>query len=268
MNLSDSFTGKTLIVTGGNQGIGRGTSIVAAGLGANVVIASRTVENGQECVQFIRERGGNAFYVQTDVTNEESVRNLVAEAVSVFGGINMAFNNAGGGATSANPVTTLEQTVEDWDSTIDANLKGTWLCMKHEIPAMLQMIGGSIVNMSSIAGIRPIPVGGPSYTAAKAGIHGLTRMTALEFAGRNIRINAVAPTTTMTERWKKNLHERPDLANLVKEIIPMGRPGEVNEVASVVMYLLSDAASFVTGQTISVDGGHADGMAGYQSPKA
>ena len=174
--MTQNFDDKVLIVTGGNQGIGRAASLAASRLGASVVVASRTEKTGIETVQIIEISKGKAIYVKTDVSDEASVVNLIEKTLESFGSLDMAFNNAGGGATSANPVSTLEQSVEDWDITINNNLKGTWLCMKHEIPPMLESGKGSIVNMSSIAGVRPGPVAGPSYTAAKSGIAGLTGM--------------------------------------------------------------------------------------------
>ena len=265
--MTQRFDDKTLIVTGGNQGIGRAASIAASHLGASVVVASRTEETGIETVRIIEKFKGKAKYIRTDVSDEASVVNMVEKTLESFGSIDMAFNNAGGGATSANPVSTLEQSVEDWDATIDNNLKGTWLCMKHEIPAMLKAGQGAIVNMSSIAGVRPAPVAGPSYTAAKSGIAGLTGMTGLEFAGRGIRINAVAPTVTMTERWQYNIADKPELKKLMSETMPMGRPGSVEEVVDAVLWLLSESSSYVTGQTLSVDGAHSDSIARYQSPR-
>lgn len=265
--MTQRFDDKTLIVTGGNQGIGRAASIAASRLGASVVVASRTEETGIETVRIIEKFKGKAKYIRTDVSDEASVVNMVEKTLESFGSIDMAFNNAGGGATSANPVSTLEQSVEDWDATIDNNLKGTWLCMKHEIPAMLKAGQGAIVNMSSIAGVRPAPAAGPSYTAAKSGIAGLTGMTGLEFAGRGIRINAVAPTVTMTERWQQDIADKPELKKLMSETMPMGRPGNVEEVVDAVLWLLSESSSYVTGQTLSVDGAHSDSVAGYQSPR-
>ena len=265
--MTQRFDKKVLIVTGGNQGIGRAASVAAAHLGASVVVASRTEKTGIETVGIIEKSKGRAIYVQTDVSDEASVIDMVKKTLESFGSIDMAFNNAGGGATSANPVSTLEQSVEDWDTTINNNLKGTWLCMKHEIPAMLETGQGSIVNMSSIAGVRPVPVGGPSYTAAKSGIAGLTGMTGLEFAGRGIRINAVAPTVTLTERWHRDLEDKPELKNVISEIMPMSRPGNVEEVVNAVLWLLSESSSYVTGQTLSVDGAHSDSIGGYQSPR-
>ena len=263
------FEGKTLVVTGANQGIGRHAAIEASKLGANVVIASRTIETGQQVETLINKADyGRALFVQTDVSEEESVMNMVETAISHFGSLDMAFNNAGGGATSANPVSTLDQTVDDWSETINSNLLGTWLCMKHEIPEMLKVNKGAIVNMSSIGGVRPVPVAGPAYTAAKTGISGLTGMTGLEFAGRGIRINSIAPTVTLTERWQKNIEENPSILELINETLPLGRAGAVSEVVNCALWLLCDASSFVTGQTISVDGSHANSIAGYQSPKS
>jgi NAD(P)-dependent dehydrogenase (short-subunit alcohol dehydrogenase family) len=244
--------GKAALVTGAGSGIGRATALACAREGAKIVVADRVVEGGEETVSMIKSAGGEATFVPVNVTQAAEVEAMVAAAVSTYGRIDCAHNNAGIEGVFA---TTADYPEEDWDRVMAVNLKGVWLCMKYEIPQMLQQSGGAIVNTASLAGL----VGAkrmPAYVASKHGVAGLTKTAALEYAKSGIRINAVCPGiihTSMVDRMF--LSRRPDLEDRLAAVEPMGRLGKPEEVAEAVVWLCSDAASFVTGHTMTVDGG-------------
>jgi NAD(P)-dependent dehydrogenase (short-subunit alcohol dehydrogenase family) len=244
--------GKTALVTGAGSGIGRATALACAREGAQIVVADMAVEGGEETVSMIKSAGGEATFVPVNVTQAAEVEAMVAAAVSAYGRIDCAHNNAGIEGVFA---TTADYPEEDWDRVMAVNLKGVWLCMKYEIPQMLQQSGGAIVNTASLAGL----VGAkrmPAYVASKHGVAGLTKTAALEYAKSGIRINAVCPGiihTSMVDRMF--LSRRPDLEDRLAAVEPMGRLGKPEEVADAVVWLCSDAASFVTGHTMTVDGG-------------
>ena len=244
--------GKAALVTGAGSGIGRATALACAREGAKIVVADRAVEGGEETVSMIKSAGGEATFVPVNVTQAAEVESMVAAAVSAYGRIDCAHNNAGIEGVFA---TTADYPEEDWDRVMAVNLKGVWLCMKYEIPQMVQQGGGAIVNTASLAGL----VGAkrmPAYVASKHGVAGLTKTAALEYAKLGIRINAVCPGiihTSMVDRMF--LNRRPDLEDRLAAIEPMGRLGKPEEVAEAVVWLCSDAASFVTGHTMTVDGG-------------
>ncbi|MCC7134236.1 MAG: SDR family oxidoreductase [Gemmatimonadales bacterium] len=249
------FAGKVALVTGGNSGIGRATALAFAAQGAAVVIGARRVEEGNATVAEIRAAGGRATFVPTDVSIAADVEALVARTVAEYGRLDCAFNNAGvsGGAL-------LHETTEaDWDRMIAVNLKGVWLCLKYEIIQMLRQGGGAIVNDSSVAGL--IGYGrSPHYAASKHGVIGLTKSASLQYATKGIRINAVCPgmiKTPMIERAIAN----PGVEEWFLSRLPMGRPGQPEEVARAVTWLCSDAASFVSGTAFPVDGATAAGLA-------
>ncbi|WP_414582565.1 glucose 1-dehydrogenase [Scytonema sp. PCC 10023] len=245
------FKDKVALVTGGSSGIGRATAIAFAREGASVVVASRREDEGKETVQMIRDANGEATFIQTDVANSAEIQKLIDKTVDIYGRLDCAFNNAGTEGVFA-PMTEL--TEEIWDQTIAVNLKAVWLCMKYEIEALLkQGTGGAIVNTSSWLAVGGL-AGSTIYSASKAGIDGLIRPAVLEFAQHNIRINNINPgiiDTPMLRRFG-------DDEALLKPFIahtPMQRLGTPEEVAETVLWLCSDAASFVTGQSILVDGG-------------
>ncbi len=244
--------GKVTLITGAGSGIGRATALACACEGARLVVADRVVAGGQETVAMIEQEGGEATFVQVDVTQADEVEALVAQVVATYGRIDCAHNNAGIEGQLARTADYLE---DDWDRVIAVNLKGVWLCMKHEIPPMLQQGGGAIVNTASLAGL----VGArrlSAYVASKHGVVGLTKTAALEYAKAGIRINAVCPGiihTSMVERMY--LDQRPELEARLIATEPIGRLGQPEEVAQAVLWLCSDAASFVTGHTMTVDGG-------------
>jgi NAD(P)-dependent dehydrogenase (short-subunit alcohol dehydrogenase family) len=244
--------GKAALVTGAGSGIGRATALACAREGAKIVVADMAVEGGEETVSMIKSAGGKATFVLVNVTQAAEVEAMVAAAVSAYGRIDCAHNNAGIEGVFA---TTADYPEADWDRVMAVNLKGVWLCMKYEIPQMLQQGGGAIVNTASLAGL----VGAkrmPAYVASKHGVAGLTKTAALEYAKSGIRVNAVCPGiihTSMVDRMF--LSRRPDLEDRLAAVEPMGRLGKPEEVAEAVVWLCSDAASFVTGHTMTVDGG-------------
>ncbi len=243
--------GSVAIITGGNSGIGRATALRFAEEGARVVIAARREAQGQEVLGAIKRAGGEAIFVRTDVSRPADVEAMVARAVEAYGRIDCAFNNAGV-ATGHGLV--HETKVEDWDRTVDVNLKGVWLCMKYEIAQMVTQSGGAIVNNSSTAGLVGYEESA-IYTASKYGVTGLTTSVALQYATKGIRVNAVCPgwiRLPVTMEGDAEPQERESQA--VRET-PMRRMASVEEVAEAVVWLCSDKASFVTGVAMPVDGG-------------
>jgi NAD(P)-dependent dehydrogenase (short-subunit alcohol dehydrogenase family) len=248
------FSGKVALVTGGASGIGRACSQLFAKEGASVVVSDVAVEDGEETVRLIEEDGGEASFVEADVSKAAEVEALVGRAVEAYGRLDYAFNNAGiEGSMATN---TADYSEEDWDRVIGVNLKGVWLCMKHEIPQMLRQGGGSIVNNSSVEGL--VGLQGPSaYAASKHGVVGLTKTAALEYAQSGIRVNAVCPgliRTPMVERYTEGDAETEAQWAAIFE--PVGRMGSAEEVGEAVVWLCSEAASFVTGHAMAVDGGY------------
>ena len=243
--------GKVALVTGGTSGIGRETSVLFAKKGARVVVAGRREVEGNATVDLIRRAGGEGIFVRADVSRASEVETLVEKTVEAFGGLDYAFNNAG---IEGHWVPIEEQSEEEWDRTIDINLKGTWLCMKYEIRQMLkQDRGGAIVNNSSIAGFISSQ-GTAIYSASKHGVLGLTKAAAIEVGRNGIRVNAVCPAaieTAMADR----LFGAPDVKKKVLTFYPMNRFGESSEVAEAVVWMCSRAASFMTGQSLVLDGG-------------
>jgi len=243
--------GKVAIVTGGSAGIGRATAMALAGEGAAIVIGDVDIDGGHDVVREIQDKGGRALFVETDVADDRQVEALVASGVAEFGGLDIAFNNAG---TEGATAITHECTLDNWHRTLAINLTGVWSCMRHEIPAMLERGGGSIINCSSVAGLVGFS-GIPAYTASKHGIVGLTKTAALEYAELGIRVNAVCPgviDTAMIERFTGHQAEA-EAALVASE--PVGRLGLPSEIADAVVWLSSSRSSFVTGQAIAVDGG-------------
>ncbi len=246
-----SFNGKVVLVTGGTSGIGRETAIQFSKAGANVVLAGRRREQGEAVAAEIND-GGDAHFVQTDVTQEDQVRRLVDETVERYGRLDIAFNNAG--IEHGGPVT--EFTEEDYRKVFNVNVLGVFLSQKYEIPAMLKSGGGVIINTSSILGRIAMP-GAAVYNASKHAVEGITKTTALELAEKGIRVNSVTPgaiATDMIDRFagEEGTEGRRQLASQH----PMGRLGEAKEIAAAVLYLASDSASFTTGISLPVDGGY------------
>jgi NAD(P)-dependent dehydrogenase (short-subunit alcohol dehydrogenase family) len=242
---------KVAIVTGASAGIGRATALALASEGAAVVAVDIDVERGDQIARDIVDKGGRAIFVRTDVADDASVATMVARAVKEYGGLDLAFNNAG---IEGSPAPTHECTPENWQRTLAVNLTGVWSCMRHEIPRMLERGGGSIVNCASVAGLVGFP-SIPAYVASKHGVVGLSKTAALEYATQGIRVNAVCPgviDTEMVERFTGNEQEA-EAAMIASE--PVGRMGRAEEIADAVLWLCSSRSSFVTGQAIAVDGG-------------
>jgi NAD(P)-dependent dehydrogenase (short-subunit alcohol dehydrogenase family) len=246
------FNGKVALITGGNGGIGRAAAMAFAREGAQVVIIGRRQVEGEATVDHIKAAGGDAIFVQADLTREADTRRMVDQTLAHYGRLDMAFNNAG---NEGQPGPLIEQTEHTWNHTIDGNLKSTWLSMKYEIPAMLQHGGGTIVNNDSAFG----HVGAANfaaYVAAKHGVVGLTKAAALEYATAGVRINSVSPGAIATEMGVRVAGSLEGYAAFMTPNHPIGRIGRAEEVAEAVLWLCSDSASFVTGQAIGVDGGY------------
>jgi len=244
------FSGKVALVTGGSRGIGRATAVLFAQSGAKVVIGD-VDPAGDETVEAIKREGGEATFVKTDVRDESDVKNLIATAVKTYGGLHCAFNNAG---VLPPTVALVEMEESTFDRTLAVDLKGVFLCMKHEIAHMLQSGGGAIVNNASIAGLIAEP-GISAYIAAKHGVIGLSKAAAVEYATKGIRINAVAPglvNTAMTKAW----FDDPNMSAYFIANTPIGRVSQPAEIANTVLFLCSDLASFAVGQTFVIDGGY------------
>jgi NAD(P)-dependent dehydrogenase (short-subunit alcohol dehydrogenase family) len=245
------LSGKVAIITGASAGIGRATALAVAQEGAAVVVADVDVERGERTARDIADKGGRARFVRTDVTDDASVAALVDEVVAAFGGLDLAFNNAG---IEGTPAITHECTPENWQRTLAVNLTGVWSCMRHEIPRMLERGGGSIVNCASVAGLVGF-TSIPAYVASKHGVVGLTRTAALEYAERGIRVNAVCPGVIDTEMVERFTGGQPEAEAAMLATEPIGRLGRPEEIADAVVWLCSNRSSFVTGQALAVDGG-------------
>jgi len=246
---------KIALITGGGSGIGRSSALAFAREGAKVIVSDVDSAGGKETVQMIQAAGGTAIFVKADVSKAAEVEMLVKRGVEVYGRLDCALNNAG---IQGEIKQTAECSEENWHRIIAINLTGVWLCMKHEIPYMLKQGGGAIVNTASNFGLVG-SIGMPAYAASKHGVLGLTKTAALEYAKSGIRVNAVCPGPTQTPLVDRILNEQPQLANQIVEAIkarePLGRMGQPQEIAEAVVWLCSEAASFVTGAAMAVDGG-------------
>ncbi|MCF2148616.1 SDR family oxidoreductase [Desmonostoc muscorum LEGE 12446] len=247
--MSGQLDGKVALVTGASSGIGRASAIAFARAGAKVVAASRRIPEGEATAHQIQEIGGEAIFIKTDVSKADDVEALIQKTVDIYGRLDCACNNAGFGG-GAIPLTDMSE--EDWDRLIDVNLKGTWLCLKYQIRAMLKQGSGAIVNIASIAGVAGIP-GLAGYSATKGGITALSKAAAMEYALAGIRINVISPGAIATDM----LATLPaDVLAQLRAMHPIGRTGKPEEVADTVVWLCSDAASFITGHNMMVDGGY------------
>ena len=247
-----TFSGKVAVVTGGTSGIGKAATIALAQAGANVVVAGRRQAEGEETIRQIQAIGGDGFFVVTDVSKEADVQALIEKTMARYGRLDIAFNNAG---VDQETTPLPEQTEATYDRIMDINVKGVWLSLKHEIPAMLKNGGGAIVNTTSGLGLVGA-VGVPIYVASKHAVEGLTKSVALEYAKQGIRVNAVSPGLIQTEMLDRTVETNTELMEYFKTTLPMGRIGTPQEVVNAVLWLCSDASSFVTGHSLTVDGGY------------
>jgi NAD(P)-dependent dehydrogenase (short-subunit alcohol dehydrogenase family) len=243
---------RVTLITGGGSGIGRATALACAEEGNAVIIADSDAEGGEATRHQIEDKGGEAQFIRADVSKTADVHSLFSRALKKYGRLDCAFNNAGIEGKSA---ALAESTEEVWDSVVGVNLKGVWLCMKYELRQMLKQGSGAIVNNASVMGLVASPTN-PVYTASKHGVVGLTKSAALAYAQFGIRVNAVCPgyvQSPLTDRKFEGLPER-KAAAIARQ--PIGRMGTAKEIAAAVVWLFSDAASFVIGHTLTVDGGY------------
>ncbi|MFC1938577.1 SDR family NAD(P)-dependent oxidoreductase [Chloroflexota bacterium] len=241
---------KVAIITGGGGGMGRAAAILFAKEGAQVVVAERYAESGEETVRMIKEGGGEAVFVETDVSKTADVKRMVDTAINAYGGLHILYNNA---AILGELALTTDQSESRWDEVMDINLKGVWLGMKYAIPKMIESGGGSIINAGSQAAERG-NLNLAFYSASKGGVLAMSRVTAMEYAKQNIRVNCINPGIIWTPMNLNNWSEE-QLNRIALELIPQGRLGDPEEVAKAALFLASDESSHVTGHVLVVDGG-------------
>lgn len=242
---------KIALVTGAGSGIGRAAAQIFSREGAKVAVADIDVAGAEETTSMITDAGGDAFYIRADMSKAEDVEAMVTAVVAKYGRLDCAYNNAGIEGALA---TTADYDESDWAPVIAINLTGVWLCMKYEIPQMLKVGGGAIVNTSSAAGLLGAPRM-PAYVASKHGVVGLTKTTALEYARSGIRVNAVCPGIIETSMVGRLKEQRPKMFQKIESGEPIGRMGQPEEIAETAVWLCSERASFVTGHAMAVDGG-------------
>ncbi len=249
--MSMTFSGQVALVTGAAAGIGRATALAFAAEGLQVVVADLDVGGGEGTVALIRQAGGEAVFVRCNVTLEEDVQQLMAHTIAAYGRLDYAFNNAG---IEIEKGKLADGSLDEFDAIMGVNVKGVWLCMKHQLPLLLAQGGGAIVNTASVAGLGAAPKMS-IYAASKHAVIGLTKSAAIEYAKKKIRVNAVCPAVIDTDMFRRAWEADPRKAEFAAAMHPVGRIGKVDEIASAVLYLCSDGAAFTTGQALAVDGG-------------
>lgn len=249
--MSMTFSGQVALVTGAAAGIGRATAQAFAREGLKVVVADLDVAGGEATVAAIRAEGGEAIFVACNVTQDAEVRQLLARTVEAYGRLDYAFNNAG---IEIEQGRLAEGSEAEFDAIMGVNVKGVWLCMKYQLPLMLAQGGGAIVNTASVAGLGAAPKMS-IYAASKHAVIGLTKSAAIEYAKKQIRVNAVCPAVIDTDMFRRAYEADPRKAEFAAAMHPVGRIGKVEEIASAVLYLCSDGAAFTTGHALTVDGG-------------
>lgn len=251
--MNATLKNKAALVTGGGSGIGRAAALAFANSGAKVVVADIDIEGGKATTSAIEDAGGQALFIQADVSQTADVEAMINNVIEVHGQLDCAFNNAGIEGTVGTRMAEYDE--DNWDKVISINLKGVWLCMKHQLAYMSRQGSGSIVNTASVAGL----VGGTfgsAYYASKHGVVGLTKAAAIEYGTAGIRVNAVCPGVIQTEMADRVLQDDKQRESAITALHPLGRLGTPDEIAQAVVWLSSDAASFITGQAIAVDGGY------------
>jgi NAD(P)-dependent dehydrogenase (short-subunit alcohol dehydrogenase family) len=246
-----NFAGKSVLVTGGGSGIGRAAALSFAAEGARVAVSDVDATGGEQTVSLIAQAGGEAIFIRADISQSAQVQAMIDTVVSRFGRLDCAFNNAG---IEIEHQPLAESDEATFDRIMSVNVKGVWLCMKHEIAQMLKQGGGSIVNTASVAGL----VGAPTqsiYAGSKHAVVGMTKSAAAEYGRAGIRINAVCPGVIRTPMMDRAIEREPRRQKMIDKIHPIGRLGEAQEIANAALWLLSDSASFVTGHQLAVDGG-------------
>ncbi|MCJ7518164.1 MAG: SDR family oxidoreductase [Anaerolineaceae bacterium] len=246
------FKEKIVLVTGASAGIGRASFLAFAREGATVINADISEESGRDLIDQVKKDGGCGTFIKTDVSKQPQVKELIDKIVQIYGRLDIAFNNAG--VEEPHMCKLAEITEESWDRVQSINLKGVFLCMKYEIPQMLKQGEGVIINSASTCGIVAEP-DVANYVASKHGVVGLTRAAAVDYAEKNLRINAICPATTLTDQVRRVTNNDPEILKLLATYQPMKRMGKPEEIAAAVLFLASDDASFMTGHPMAVDGG-------------
>ncbi|MFV3414704.1 SDR family oxidoreductase [Pseudomonas nitroreducens] len=249
--MSQLLSGQVALVTGAGNGIGRATAQAFAQQGVKVVVSDVDAKGGEATVELIRAAGGEATFIRCDVTRDAEVKALVQGTVAAYGRLDYAFNNAG---IEIEKGKLADGEESEFDAIMGVNVKGVWLCMKHQIPVMLEQGGGAIVNTASVAGLGAAPKMS-IYAASKHAVIGLTKSAAIEYAKKKIRVNAVCPAVIDTDMFRRAYEADPKKAEFAAAMHPVGRVGRVEEIASAVLYLCSDNAGFTTGIALPVDGG-------------
>jgi len=249
--MTHQFSGKVALVTGGASGLGRVSAVALAREGAKVIVSDVAVTGGETTVQMIKEEGGLATFIRADITKSDEVEAMVGAAIQNFGRLDFALNNAGIDGVRARIANYPEDV---WHQVINLNLTGVFLCLKHELPIMVKQGSGVIINMSSVAGVTGFP-GHAAYTASKHGVIGLTKTAAIDYSKAGIRVNAICPAYTRTPMLDRMLEQTPDLEAKLISRVPLRRLGTAEEIAQAVIYLFSDAAAFITGHSLVMDGG-------------
>jgi NAD(P)-dependent dehydrogenase (short-subunit alcohol dehydrogenase family) len=249
--MTQQFSGKVALVTGGASGLGRGSAIALAQEGAKVVVADVAASEAEVTAQAITAAGGQAIFVKADVTKSSEVEAMVQATVKAFGRLDFALNSAGIDGVRARAADYPEDV---WQQVINLNLTGVFLCMKSELAVMLKQSSGVVVNMSSVAGVTGFP-GYAAYTASKHGVIGLTKTAAIDYAKVGIRVNAICPAYTSTPMLARMLEQHSDLEAKLISRVPLRRLGTTAEIAQAAIYLFSDAAAFITGHSLVMDGG-------------
>ncbi|NRH27043.1 SDR family oxidoreductase [Pseudomonas sp. MS19] len=246
-----SYSGEVALVTGGAAGIGRATALAFAGAGLKVVVSDLDSAGGEATVGQIQAAGGEAVFVPCDVTRDAEVQALMQQTIAAFGRLDYAFNNAG---IEIEQGKLADGNESEFDAIMNVNVKGVWLCMKHQLPLLLAQGAGAIVNTASVAGLGAAPKMS-IYSASKHAVIGLTKSAAVEYAKKKIRVNAVCPAVIDTDMFRRAYEADPRKAEFAAAMHPVGRIGRVEEIAAAVMYLCSDEAAFTTGHALAVDGG-------------